>query len=64
MALTNKDLVVKKSQIKNAGKGLYTKKFIPKGTVITEYKGKITTWKEAQQTKTFNGYVFSSATIM
>lgn len=51
MALIEKYLVVKKSILPNAGKGLFTKKFIPKGTKIVEYKGRITTWKEAEPNK-------------
>jgi len=38
MALLEKQLVVKRSAIPNSGKGLFTKKFIPKGTRIVEYK--------------------------
>jgi uncharacterized protein len=48
MALLEKDLVVKKSSIPGAGLGLFTKKFIPKGTRIVEYKGRITTWNEVK----------------
>jgi len=47
MALLEKQLFVKKSTIPNSGKGLFTKKDIPKGTRIVEYKGRRTTWKEA-----------------
>src|SRR4051812_23779956 len=48
MALLEKQLEVKESTIPGAGKGLFTKKFIPKGARIVEYKGRIRTWKEAQ----------------
>ena len=58
MALLEKQLVVKKSTLKGAGKGLFTTKFIPKGTRIVEYKGKVTTWEEACSYKTFNGYIY------
>lgn len=58
MALLEKQLVVKRSRLPGAGKGLFTKKFIPKGTRIVEYKGKITTWKEAKSGKGFNGYIY------
>lgn len=58
MALLEKQLVVKKSTLKGAGKGLFTKKFIPKGTRIVEYKGKVTTWEDACSYKTFNGYIY------
>ncbi len=39
-------LVVKKSQLPKAGKGLYTKKPIKKGAVVIEYRGEIIDWKE------------------
>lgn len=58
MALLEKQLEVRKSSLKGAGKGLFTKKFIPKGTRIVEYKGTVTTWKEASSGKTFNGYIY------
>ncbi len=58
MALLEKQLLIKTSKIPGAGKGLFTKCFIAKGTFIIQYKGKITTWKEVQQSKNFNGYVF------
>jgi SET domain-containing protein len=57
MALLEKQLIVKRSTLPNAGKGLFTKKFIPKGTRIVEYKGRITTWKEASQNDQ-NRYIF------
>jgi SET domain-containing protein len=56
MALLEKQLVVKKSTLPNAGKGLFTKIFIPKGTKIVEYKGKISAWKEVKDEE--NGYIF------
>jgi len=58
MALLEKQLVVKKSNLKGAGKGLFTTKNIPKGTRIVEYKGKITTWEEASSGRSFNGYIY------
>jgi SET domain-containing protein len=58
MALLEKNLYVKKSTIPNAGKGLFTKVFIPKGTRIVEYKGKISTWKDVQDDDGKNGYIF------
>src|SRR5688572_74910 len=57
MALLEKELFISESLIPNAGKGLFTKSFIPKGTRIVEYKGKITTWKEASQNAD-NPYIF------
>ncbi len=58
MALLEKNLVVKKSFIPGAGKGLFTKVFIPKGTRIVEYKGKLTTWKEVDHDEGKNGYIY------
>lgn len=58
MALLEKQLVVKKSTIPNAGKGLFTKKFIPKGTRIVEYKGRISKWKDVKDDDGKNGYIF------
>ena len=58
MALLEKQLFVKKSKIPNSGKGLFTKKFIPKGTRIVEYKGKITAWKDVKDEDGRNGYIF------
>jgi SET domain-containing protein len=58
MALLEAQLVVKRSQLPNAGKGLFTKKFIPKGTRIVEYKGKITTWGKVNHDEGSNGYIF------
>ncbi len=58
MALLEKQLVVKRSRIPNSGKGLFTTKFIPKGTRVIEYKGRITTWKEADIDEGKNGYLF------
>ena len=58
MALLEKHLVVKRSKIPGAGKGLYTKVAIPKDTRIVEYKGRITTWKEMKDAHD-NGYIYS-----
>lgn len=58
MALMEKKLKVKKSSLPGAGKGLFTTAFIPKGTRIVEYKGKITTWKEVQHDNGANGYIY------
>ena len=58
MPLLEKQLVVKRSKIPGAGKGLFTKQFIAKGTRIVQYKGNVTTWKAVQQQKDFNGYVY------
>jgi SET domain-containing protein len=58
MALSNKLVQVKQSTLPNAGKGLFAKKFIPKGTRIIEYKGRITTWKEVDGDDGKNGYIY------
>jgi SET domain-containing protein len=54
--MVKKNLVIKRSQLENAGKGLFTKVLIPKGTDIVEYTGKVTTWKEAKHQD--NGYIY------
>ena len=58
MALLEKYLVVKKSTLPNAGKGLFTKVAIPKDTRIVEYKGRRTIWKDVADDDT-NGYIYS-----
>ena len=58
MALLEKDLYVSRSTIPASGKGLFTKKFIPKGTRIVEYKGKMTTWKDVDHKNGQNGYIY------
>jgi SET domain-containing protein len=59
MALLEKYLYIKKSGLPGAGKGLFTKVFIPKGKRIVEYKGEVLTWKEVEKLPDErNGYVF------
>ncbi|RXK85669.1 SET domain-containing protein [Filimonas effusa] len=58
MSLLEKQLVVKRSTLPGAGKGLFTKKLITKGTRILEYTGTITTWKEVDHKNGTNGYIF------
>ncbi|MFL9484047.1 SET domain-containing protein [Chitinophagaceae bacterium LWZ2-11] len=58
MVLPEQHLAVKKSGIPGAGKGLFAKKFISKGTRIAEYTGKITTWKEVDHKDGQNAYIF------
>lgn len=58
MALLEKQLYVKTSTIPGSGKGLFTRKFIPKGTRVVEYKGKISTWKDVKDEDGKNGYIF------
>lgn len=52
-----KELRIKRSKLPGAGKGLFTQTFIPKGTKIAEYKGRINTWKELKNADD-NGYLF------
>lgn len=58
MALLEKILFVKKSTIPGSGKGLFTKKPIPKGTNIAEYKGKVSNWVNANHAGGDNPYIF------
>jgi len=58
MDLPEKYLTIKRSGITGAGKGLFTKEFIAKGTRIVEYIGSITTWKDVMAQTRFNGYVY------
>jgi SET domain-containing protein len=58
MALLEKQLYVKKSTIPDSGKGLFTRKFIPKGTRIVEYKGRISSWKDVKDEDGKNAYIF------
>jgi hypothetical protein len=48
-------LQIKRSRIPGSGKGLFTKIFIPAGTNIVEYTGKIISWKEVTAD---NAYIF------
>ena len=58
MAYLEKHLYLKKSQLPRAGKGLFTKVDIPKGTVIVEYKGRVTTWDAIKHEDGKNGYLY------
>lgn len=58
MSLLEDSLAVKRSALPGAGKGLFTMVFIPKNTRIVEYKGKLTTWKDAKKTNGNNAYLF------
>ncbi|MEY4930786.1 MAG: hypothetical protein RI909_1510, partial [Bacteroidota bacterium] len=52
-----KHLVVKKSRLPDAGKGLFTKVDIPKGSRMAEYKGRIQPWREVKDEDGINGYL-------
>ena len=58
MALLEDQLVIKRSTLPGIGKGLFTKKFIPKGTRIVEYLGRITTWKEVNSDGGKNKFIY------
>lgn len=57
MALVEKFLFIKKSTLPKAGKGLFTKTEIAKGTRLVEYKGKLKKWKEVKAQDGYNGYL-------
>jgi uncharacterized protein len=57
MALLEKELEIKTSTIPDAGKGLFTKIPIARGTRIVEYKGTVTTWDAVKDDPT-NSYVY------
>jgi len=56
MALLEKQLIVKTSALPDSGMGLFTSKAILKGTLIVEYKGRKTTWKQVEGEE--NGYIY------
>jgi len=58
MAFNKKQLYIKRSTIPHAGKGLFTKTFIPKGTRIVEYIGEISSWKNVSHNNGKNGYIY------
>lgn len=58
MIIPENKLTVKRSILPGAGKGLFTKVFIAKGTKVAEYKGTITTWKEVDHKEGANGYIY------
>lgn len=58
MALLEKFLYLKNSQLKKAGKGLFTRADIPKGIRIVEYTGRIQAWKEVEYQDGKNPYLF------
>lgn len=57
MTLRSSQLIVKKSRLPGAGKGLFTKIAIAKGTRIVEYKGKIRKWKNIQYSEADNPFI-------
>lgn len=57
MAYLERWLKVKKSQIPNSGKGLFTTIDIKKGQRIVEYKGRLHKWKDIKYQDASNGYL-------
>jgi hypothetical protein len=57
MPLLEKSLFIRKSNLPQAGKGLFTKIDISKSTRILEYKGKKRKWKEVKHLDGYNGYL-------
>ena len=57
MALFEKHLIVKNSELPKSGKGLFTKSDISKGKRIVEYKGRIQPWREVKDQDGINGYL-------
>ncbi len=58
MALLEKYLFTQQSKIPEAGQGLFTSVFIPKGTRIIEYTGKVTNWENADHREGLNAYIY------
>ena len=58
MPWLDKYLYLKKSKLPKAGKGLFTKTDIPKGTRITEYKGRLQPWRDEKHEDGHNSYIF------
>ncbi|MET0634887.1 MAG: SET domain-containing protein [Chitinophagaceae bacterium] len=57
MNIDKKQLLVKTSTIPGAGKGLFTKVFIPKDTLIIEYDGDVVAWKDIRH-EADNDYIY------
>lgn len=57
MSLPPKHLKVKKSTIPNSGNGLFVTVDVSKGSIITEYMGRRTTWA-AVEDDTDNAYIY------
>lgn len=58
MEVLDSHLKIKRSTIPGTGKGLFTTIDIAKGTIITEYKGKITTWNDVDHNQGANLYIY------
>lgn len=58
MPFLEKELIVQPSTIPNAGMGLFTKVPIAKGARILEYKGRVSTWEQADHQEGLNCYIY------
>src|ERR1700748_2941360 len=58
MPFLESQLFIQESTIPGAGQGLFTKVFIPKGTRIIQYTGRVSTWNEADHQDGLNAYIY------
>lgn len=58
MPFLESQLFVQESTIPGAGQGLFTKVFIPKGTRIIQYTGKVSNWEDADHQDGLNAYIY------
>lgn len=58
MALLEKHLIIKRSSIPGSGMGVYTKRRIEKGSLVVEYKGRVTTWGKVKHDSA-NDYLYA-----
>ena len=57
MPLLELQLIIKKSDLPGAGKGLFTLRPIKKGERIVEYKGRLCLWREVKHEDATNHYL-------
>jgi SET domain-containing protein len=58
MPFLESQLFIQESTIPGSGQGLFTNAFIPKGTRIIQYTGKVSTWAEADHQDGLNAYIY------
>jgi SET domain-containing protein len=58
MPFLESQLYVGESTIPGAGQGLFTKVFIPKGTRIIQYTGRVSNWEDADHQEGLNAYIY------
>lgn len=58
MPFLESHLFIQESTIPGAGQGLFTNVFIPKGTRIIQYTGRVSTWEEADHQDGLNAYIY------